>query len=288
MIDLYILTGPSGSGVTSSRFVFEELGFYIVDNAPGEITKDLLDNFVSKPHEGKGFCLLPNIVDAEMVANVAKQDKRFRTKFILLDTKKDELIKRYALSRHDHPRAILYKKTLQEAIEIDCKFAEKLGSSADIYIDTTNLTSKELRIALYDRVQHKKTNHVTKVTFMSFGYKNGTPLGLDEIVDVRILPNPYWVPELAVLNGKDKPVIDYIESFDVTHKYLDHLVAYLDFVLEEVQKSQRASYTIGIACSGGKHRSTYVAEYLGKYFSEKYQVAVIHRDSTELNKNDLQ
>ena len=288
MVELFILTGPSGSGVTSSRFVFEELGYYIVDNAPGEVTKNILDAFVSKQVQGKGLCLLPNIMDAEEVLNVAKNDSRYKTKFILLDTKKDELIKRYALSRHDHPRAILSKMNLEKAIELDCKEAERLGSLADIYIDTTNLTSKELRTSLYARVKHQKTNHVTKVTFMSFGFKNGTPLGLDEIVDVRILPNPYWVPELAVLNGEDKAVIDYIESFDVTHKYLEHLVNYLDFILDEVQKSQRASYTIGIACSGGKHRSTYVANYLAKHFADKYQVAVVHRDSTELNHNDLQ
>ena len=287
-MELFILTGPSGSGVTSSRFVFEELGFYIVDNAPGEVTKNILDAFLNKPFEGKGLCLLPNIKDAEEVVNVAKNDNRFKTKFILLDTKKDELIKRYALSRHDHPRAILSKMHLEEAIELDCKEAERLGSIADIYIDTTNLTSKELRTTLYARVKHQKTNHVTKVTFMSFGYKNGTPLGLDEVVDVRILPNPYWVPELAVLNGEDQAVIDYIESFEVTHKYLEHLTKYLDFVLEEVQKSQRPSYTIGVACSGGKHRSTYVANYLAKFFNEKYQVAVVHRDSTELNHFDLQ
>ena len=119
---------------------------------------------------------------------------------------------------------------------------------------------------------------------MSFGFKNGSPAGVDDIIDVRVLPNPYWVEELAPLNGKDKPVIDYINSFPITQEFLTNLTHYLDFLLEEVQKMERPSYTIGIACSGGQHRSTFVAEYLGKHYKDKYKVKVVHRDSPYLNK----
>lgn len=173
---------------------------------------------------------------------------------------------------------------LEKAIEADIEDAEKLASTADLYIDTTDLTSKELRNYLYNYIENKKTDNTTKVTFMSFGFKNGTPSGIDDIIDVRILPNPYWVAELAPLNGKDKPVIDYINSFPVTKEFLFHLVNYLEYLLKEVQKSERPSYTIGIACSGGQHRSTFVAEFLADHFKNEYNVSVVHRDSPSLNK----
>ena len=285
MMDLVILTGPSGSGVTSCRFVFEELGFYVVDNTPGELTPDLLNLFIEHKYSSRGLCILPSINNAEMVYNFAKQDKRFKTKFIVLFTKKEEVLKRYALSRHDHPRANLYGVSLEEAIELDLKDAEILGTHADLFIDTSDLTLKELRQYVYNRVENKTTSQSTKVTFMSFGFKNGFPAGIDNIIDVRILPNPYWVNELAPLNGRDQPVIDYINSFPITKEFLDHLYNYLDYLLEEVSKLERPSYTIGIACSGGQHRSTFVADLLAKRYRDKYNVAVIHRDSPFLNNN---
>ena len=281
--ELFILTGPSGSGVTTARFVFEELGYYIVDNAPSVVTESLLDAFADKKFAAKGLTLIPSMVSARKVYDIAKKDKRFETKLIVLDTKKDELINRYALSRHDHPRAILSKISLEKAIELDVKNAEELGAFADIYIDTTNLTAKDLRISLYNKLENKDEFTGTKFTFMSFGFKHGAALGVDEIIDVRMLPNPYWVANLAALNGRDQPVIDYINSFPITHEYLERLVNYLSFLMEEVQNTQRPSYTIGIACSGGQHRSTYVADYLTNYFKDKYNVKVLHRDSPELN-----
>ena len=286
MTELFILTGPSGSGVTTARFVFEELGYYIVDNAPSTVTKALLDSFASKEFHGKGLTLIPPMMDARKTYDIAKNDNRFDIKLIVLDTKKDELINRYALSRHDHPRAILSKISLENAIELDIKNAEELGAFADIYIDTTNLTAKDLRTSLYNRLENKEEFTGTKFTFMSFGFKHGAALGVDEIIDVRMLPNPYWVANLAAMNGRDQPVIDYINSFPITHEYLERLVNYLSFLMEEVQNTQRPSYTIGIACSGGKHRSTFVADYLTNYFRDKYNVRVLHRDSPELNNSE--
>lgn len=283
MNDLYILTGPSGSGVTNSKFVFEELGFYIVENAPSELTADILDLYIKNHYSKRGLCLLPNIMWAKQVVDIAKKDGRFNVKFILLDTEKEELLKRYTLSRHDHPRANIVKITLEEAIVLDIQQAEVLSSCADLYINTTNLTSKELRNYLYQRIENKQEKQLTKVIFLSFGFKNGIPAGVDNVIDVRVLPNPYWVEELASLTGKDQKVIDYINSFPVTKEFLDNLVKYLEYLLDEVKKSERPSYTIGVACSGGQHRSTYVAEYLGKHFKDKYEVSVIHRDMPYLN-----
>ena len=283
MKELIILSGPSGSGVSSSKFVFEELGYYVIDNAPSSVTKAILDECASN-NEAKGFCLMPRINGAKGVVEVARNDKRYKTTFILLTTEKDELIKRYALSRHVHPRSIIHKMPLEEAIDLDVKDALDLVGIADYEIDTTRLTTKELRINLYNKLQNKENDNITKITFMSFGLKNGIPVGLDAMFDVRLIPNPYWIARLAPLNGADKEVIDYILSFDVSNSLLKEIINYLEYYIPEMQKNGRASYTIGIACSGGQHRSTFVANYLANYFKDKYNTETFHRDSPELNK----
>ena len=283
MKKLVVLSGPSGSGVSSSKFVFEELGYYVIDNAPSSVTQALLDEYSSN-NDAKGFCLMPRINEAQETVQIARQDKRFETKFILLSTEKDELIKRYALSRHAHPRSIMHKMSLEKAINLDVQDALSLSNIADYEIDTTRLTTKELRINLYNKLLGKETENITKITFVSFGLKNGIPVGLDAMFDVRLIPNPYWIAHLAPLNGGDQEVIDYIMSFDVTHTLLKEIVDYLEFYIPEMQKNGRASYTVGICCSGGQHRSTFVANYLKKHFEDRYQVETYHRDSPELNK----
>ena len=283
MKKLFILTGPSGSGVSSSKFVFEELGFFVIYNAPSSVTQAILDE-CAKDNDAKGFCILPRVDGANLVVDIAKKDEKFETKFILLTTEKDELIKRYALSRHAHPRSILHKMSLEKAINLDIQDTLSLEGLADYEIDTTQLTTKELRINLYNKLLGKDTDNITKITFVSFGLKNGIPVGLDAMFDVRLIPNPYWIAHLAPLNGADKEVIDYIMSFDVTHSLLKQIVDYLEYYIPEMQKNGRASYTIGICCSGGQHRSTFVANYLRDYFNDRYQTEVYHRDSPELNK----
>ena len=284
MKELIILSGPSGSGVSSSKFVFEELGYYVIDNAPSSVTQALLDECATN-NDAKGFCLMPRINWVKEVVDIARKDKRFKTMFILLSTEKDELIKRYALSRHAHPRSIIHKMSLEKAINLDVQDTLLLSNSnvPDYEIDTTRLTTKELRINLYNKLQNKETDNITKITFISFGLKNGIPVGLDAMFDVRLLPNPYWIAHLAHLNGYDKEVVDYLLSFDVTNSLLKEIINYLEYYIPEMQKSGRASYTIGICCSGGQHRSTFVANYLKQYFENKYPTDVYHRDSPELN-----
>ena len=283
MKELIILSGPSGSGVSSSKFVFEELGYYVIDGVPSNVPQALLDECATN-NDAKGFCLMPRIDGVKKVVEIARKDKRFHTQFILLTTEKDELIKRYALSRHAHPRSIMHKTSLEDAIDLDVKDALDLVGLSDYEIDTTRLTTKELRINLYNKLQNKEGENITKITFMSFGLKNGIPVGLDAMFDVRLIPNPYWIARLSPLNGADQEVIDYMMSFDITNELLSKIVDYLEYYIPEMQKNGRASYTIGIACSGGQHRSTFVANYLKDYFKDRYNVEVYHRDSPELNK----
>lgn len=284
MQKLIILTGPSGSGISSSKFVFEELGYYIVDNAPSGAVNALLDSF-SHVKAKQGFCLMPDLSNAKETYEIAKKDKRYDVKLILLLTQKSEILKRYVLSRHVHPRAILSEITLEKAIDLDINAANELRKDADFEIDTTRLTIKELRTLLYSKLEHKGEQEMTKITFMSFGLKNGIPAGIDMMFDVRVIPNPYWVSSLAPLSGLDQPVVDYMLSFDATKKLLTNITNYLDKYIPIMLSAKRCSYMIGICCSGGKHRSVFVADYLSKHYRDKYKTITIHRDSLELNKD---
>ena len=124
------------------------------------------------------------------------------------------------------------------------------------------------------------------VNFISFGFKNGTPSGLDMIFDVRNIPNPYWVENLKELTGYDLEVIEYMKSFPQTRTLLNRITTFLSSHLPEMQGCGRTSYNIGIACSGGQHRSTFVANYLKEYYSDNYVTHVMHRDTPELNERN--
>lgn len=280
---LVILSGPSGSGVTSARIVFEELGYYIVEGAPVDTISYVLKSFKEGKYKTDLFCLIVGVQDTRKVFEVAKKETFFNTSICLLTASKESILKRYTLTRHTHPRSVLSKITLEKAVDADLVDAVNIYPDADFTIDTTCLTPKELRRQILSRYQSEETEQEFAVTFMSFGLKNGLPMALDMLFDVRNIPNPYWVPALKELTGLDKPVVDYMLSFPKTQEFLDELVRFIEYQLSEVKASERSSYVIGIACSGGQHRSTFVADYLAKHFSKKYKTVALHRDTPELN-----
>lgn len=287
MLELIILTGQSGSGITSSKYVLEELGYYIVENTPYDATEAVLRSFVNGNYKTKKFCLIVSIFEAKKILDLAKSNAQFATRLILLTADPLEIGRRYRLSRHVHPRCFIQKISLEKAIDLDIKERNTLFQDADIYIDTTSLSIKAFRFNLYNRLSNHIGDNITTISFISFGYKNGTPLDLDMIFDVRDIPNPYWVDELKSLNGLDQPVIDYMNSFPITQKIIDNIIKFLEYHLECVQKTGRPIYNIGVACSGGQHRSTYVADYLAKHFEKQYKTEVFHRDSPELNEENV-
>lgn len=277
MVDLTLLTGPSGSGATSAKFVFEELGYYVVENPPVESIHSIADVFSNEPYENIKCCIIIPIMNASKAIETLKKVKDIKLTVVLLSTDKEELMKRYTLTRHVHPRAVIHKISLEKAILEDIKEAHNLQSESDIYIDTSTLIVKELRHLLLLKLD-SRTHKTTLIQFTSFGLKNGIPIDIDTLIDVRTIPNPYWVEELRSLTGFDKPVIDYINSFPISKKTIKNIINYLEFILKEVVESGRASYNVGVACSGGQHRSTYIANVLEQHFKEKYNVLVIHRD----------
>ena len=280
---IVILTGASGSGISSARYVFEELGYYIVEGVPIDSVRSVIDTFANNDFKTTKFCLMVAIQSARETMNIAKQYKDLDVRLLLLSCNKEELLRRYRLTRHANMRSILSGISLEESIDLDIKDTKDIHPDADTTIDTTALTPKEFRRQLYLQLDRTSIKDNMVVTFMSFGLKNGIPNALDMFIDVRCLLNPFWVETLKDLTGKDQAVIDYIMSGEGAQEYLDELVKFIDLQLKGAAKAERASYCIGIACSGGQHRSTFVSEYLGKHFKNQYKVVVTHRDTPSLN-----
>ena len=285
MKKIYILTGPSGAGASTAKFVFEELGFYILENFPTILTTDLIDKVIANRPETEKVCLIPRISEAKALFLELKKHKEFEVITILLDCSSEELLHRYALTRHIHPNTALSGIGLEKAIENDLVLVNQLRGGCDLYIDTSKTTIKELRTTLYNKIENLDSKKgITTVKFVSFGMKNGIQKDIDMMIDCRILPNPFWVESLKDKTGEDLDVIDYLNSYPETGRFLDNTIAYLEYHLAEMQKAGRGFYTVGVACSGGQHRSTYVANYLKKYFEKKYKTTSYHRDCPELNK----
>jgi len=284
MKQIYILTGPSGAGASTAKYVFEELGFYIIENFPYEITDALVENVIKKDNI-QDVCLITPIFNAKKIVEKLKEYPEFDTRLILLDCDKQELLQRYVLSRHSHPRSIVKKLGLEKAIDEDIAECKKIVTLADIYIDTSKGSIKELRTTLYNHLNSVKEGHITNIRFVSFGMKHGMQKDVDLIVDCRNLPNPYWVESLKEKTGLDPEVVSYMNSFEETEIFLKKTVEYLDYLFEEVAKNGRGYYTVGVCCSGGHHRSPFIADYLASYYSSKYKTQVRHRDCPELNKD---
>ena len=276
MRNVVVITGPAGCGLSSAEYVFEELGYYVVKNAPSDSIRAIMDVLINK--NVKDIAFVAHIRSIAKVINAIREIKDINFRFILLNTSEEELNKRFALTRNVHPRSVLDKVDPAEAISRDVKDALNIIPEADFYIDTTTLTVKNLRSKLYKYLVDVEEDKITSINLISFGIKNGIPQGIDEFLDVRAIPNPYWVEELKALTGEDEKVVEYMKSFPITQEILDNIVHYLERHLIEVQKTGRGSYTIGIACSGGQHRSVYVANYLTEYFSKTYRTHVVHRD----------
>ena len=280
---LLVLTGVSGAGVTSAKSIFEEEGFYIVENPPHEIISNLLDSFNNRGEKIHNFCIVINVSEVKNILSNIKKDSRFKTRVIALTAGKQELIKRYALTRHVHPRTVMENLPLEKAIDKDIKEINQLAADIDYCIDTSSLSIKVLRQLIRNYLDASSKEKQMVVNFVSFGFKNGTPSGLDMVFDVRSIPNPYWVDELKELTGYDDKVKDFLNKYPQTKTLLNRITTYLSSQLHEIQEGGRTAYNVGLACSGGQHRSTFVAKFLADYFADTYVTNVIHRDTPSLN-----
>lgn len=279
-----IVSGRSGSGKSTALNVLEDNGFYCIDNLPAGLLPELAERALLHTE-----LLHPQVAVSIDARNLPSQLKRFpelldevRARYIVcdllyLDTDDETLLKRFSETRRRHPLTN-ENRSLAEAIQDETRLLAPIRDLADLKIDTTNLNLYQLRDTLKLRLLNKPEPG-TAFLVESFGFKRGMPVDADLVFDVRCLPNPYWKPDLRDFSGLDQPVIDYLAiQPDVEEMYQD-IHAYLHKWLPRFAASNRSYVTIAIGCTGGHHRSVYLAERLGTALKQSLKnVQVRHRD----------
>lgn len=284
--NLIFITGLSGSGKSMALDTFEDLNYYVLDNIPPILIPDMA-KLLSANEALSGLAVVIDRRCGELfddfipILNKLREDhiENFNPAFLLyLDCSRTEIIRRFKETRRKHPLTNA-NTSVSNAIEKEKIILEDVRANSDLIIDTTKMEPEIFRQKIKNAFDKERTLHKLNVSVLSFGFKYGMPLDADLVFDVRFLPNPYWVSGLKELTGKDQSVKDYVLSNPKTKEYLDKLYSLIDFTVPEYSREGKAYLTIGIGCTGGRHRSVAIAEELALYLTKKnYSVRVEHRE----------
>jgi len=276
-MQLILITGLSGSGKSVALNVLEDGGYYYVDNLPAKLLPQTVEFLASAGHPHVALSI--ELRDAEALADVPQTVAGFRrqghdVRVLFLEAKADTLIKRFSETRRRHPLSD-DRLTLPECIERE---RELLAGIADIAhrVDTSDLGPNTLRNWVKDFVGLPRSG--LTLLFESFGFKHGVPLNADLVFDARCLPNPNYDPRLQPLTGRDRAVIEFLESGPATKKMLEDIRRFVADWLPEFDRDNRSYLTVAIGCTGGQHRSVYLVEALAAQFRALAQVLVRHRE----------
>jgi UPF0042 nucleotide-binding protein len=282
--DFVVITGFSGAGKSQAMACFEDAGYFCVDNLPPEMIASLAELFAhegSKVERAAVVCDVRGGTYFEGLAEVLEELELRGTphRLLFLEASEDVLLDRYKETRRRHPLA--EGGQVSSAIEQERTLLEPLKERADVAIDTSDLSASRLRKVVADKMlPHDGKLGKLAVTFMTYGFKHGTPRDADLLFDVRFLPNPHYEDKLRDLTGLDEPVREYVENSDGLDDFYGRLVPLLDYLLPSYVREGKAHLTIGVGCTGGRHRSVVVAEHLAAQYKdrEEYMVDVVHRD----------
>lgn len=263
---LMIVSGRSGSGKSVALRALEDMGFYCVDNLPVTLLPQLAETLAERNISAAVSIDVRNLPDNPEILDevLTKLPASFSPQLLFLDTDRNALIRRYSDTRRLHPLSN-QNLSLENAIDRENDLLEPLRSHADLIIDTTEMSVHELAEMLRERLLGTKSRDLT-IVFESFGFKYGIPLSADYVFDVRFLPNPHWDPKLRSMTGLDKPVASFLDRHTEVHNFIYQTRNYLEQWLPMLENNNRSYLTIAIGCTGGKHRSVYIAEQLADYF----------------------
>ena len=275
---IFILTGMSGAGKSQALKIFGDFGFYCVDNLPLALFKNFIDYIATTSgHDNIALGIDMRAGDAlkdlpDLVRTI--KNNAFDIKVVFLDASDACLIRRFSETKHRHP---IHKK-LAAAIAHERKALSKILTVADKVIDTSNLKLGELKEKLSELLGSTRTEQM-QISVVSFGFKHGILQDCDIVMDVRFLPNPYYVPALKNKTGLDKPVQEYILSFKETQEFATKFTSLVKYLIPKYIKEGKSYLTIAMGCTGGKHRSVFMAHELVKRLNEAGLTASeFHRD----------
>ncbi|MCB5953060.1 RNase adapter RapZ [Enterococcus sp. BWT-B8] len=279
-LELIIITGMSGAGKTVAVQCFEDMGYFCIDNMP----PSLIPKFWELIKESGKVTKIALVVDLRSrtffreIQNMLVEIENTNlidTTVMFLDATDEELVSRYKETRRTHPLAM--DGLITEGIRKERAILEEIKGDAQLVIDTTNLSPRQLRERINQEFKSRAT-HEFRLEFVSFGFKYGLPIDADIVIDVRFLPNPHYIPELRPLTGMNQSVYDYVMSFPETEEFYTKFVDLLEFVIPGYKKEGKSNVTIAIGCTGGQHRSVALTERISRKLAEEYHVNVTHRD----------
>jgi UPF0042 nucleotide-binding protein len=279
---LIIISGRSGSGKSTALHQLEDEGFYCIDNLPATLLSALVERAGADQLSPVGLAVC---IDAR---NAHQDLQYFPTQLIelpdsieldilFLDADDDSLIKRFSETRRRHPLST-GDTPLADAIAREREILEPIASAASLVMDTSQMTIYELRTAIRERLVGSSSGDIS-ILFQSFGFKRGVPSDADLVYDVRVLPNPHWVKALRLKNGRDPEVISFLEEQAVAGEMFEDICSFLDRWLPRYHDNNRSYITVALGCTGGQHRSVYLAERLyRRYCADFPEVNIRHRE----------
>jgi UPF0042 nucleotide-binding protein len=279
---LVIVSGLSGAGKSTVLNTLEDAGFYCIDNLPMAMLLTLADemtrNDSAYDQVAVGIDARNASSDLKKFGNTIKtiKDNNIDVELVFVEASKNSLLKRYSETRRKHPLSS-ENITLVDAIERERSLMSNISELSDMHIDTTQTNVHQLRDIINKRISIDSGK--MSILFQSFGYKNGIPTDADFVFDVRCLPNPHWEPELRSFTGLDNNVINFLKKHDNVSKMIEYIREFMERWLPEFRAGNRRYLTVAIGCTGGQHRSVYIATMLSDYFRKIYDnVQTRHRD----------
>jgi RNase adapter protein RapZ len=278
-----VISGFSGAGKSQAIAAFEDAGYFCVDNLPPEMIVNLADLFGHEGSKVERAAVVCDVRGGEFFDGMVSvldglEERGVPHRLLFLEASEEVLVNRFKETRRRHPLG--NGGGLSSSIRRERELLAPLRDRANVSIDTSEMRADRLRRVVADKMLPR--GHVGKlaVTFLTFGYKHGTPRDADLTFDVRFLPNPHYEAELRELTGSDQSVIDFVENADGIREFYDRLTPLLDYLLPAYEQEGKAHLTIGIGCTGGRHRSVVIAEHLAKAYGERdaFLVDVVHRD----------
>lgn len=282
-MELLLVTGMSGAGKSQAANALEDMGYYCVDNIPPAIIPSFVDLSAKSGNELQKLAVVTDARGGNMFAEIPEvleqlKQKNVSFKILFLDASDEILIRRYKENRRKHPLLSGAEVSLSQAVEKERKMLRKIRNTADFVIDTSYISSAQLKEKLSGLFFGSAFN-VLKIQCKSFGFKYGADTEADLVIDVRCLPNPFYEENLKAKTGLETEVRDFVMENENSRQFFTKLISFLDCAVPLYAKEGKSQLTIAFGCTGGKHRSVTFAELIGKHLTEQnYDCSITHRD----------